>query len=420
MRLAMMVVMNRSAAVLLPVCLTLWACVPATRVPTQAVATATLQPTAILQPTASPEPSATLVPTVTPVAATATALPPTPTQTPQSTRSPGDVRWQVETVAENVNRPWSLNFLPDGRLLFTSRDTGGLSALDVERKTLTSIRGLPTPRIGGEAGTLGMAVDRDFDRNGRIYVCYSTETGGAGNRLSSFTLVGDRVSDERVLLNMPGAMYHNGCRVVQNAAGQLFVSMGEASNTALAQQRDSLGGKILRIEADGSTPSDNPFGASAVWTLGHRNPQGLAIEPGSGLLWASEHGSSTRDEINVIRKGQNYGWPACEGTQPTCSGVQNYMPAVREYERDSTIAISDMVFYQGDAFGPWAGQLLFVSLKTGRLYRVEVEGGRVLRDVILIDNAHGRLRDVTVGPDGFIYFSTDDGNDSKVLRLRPA
>jgi aldose sugar dehydrogenase len=329
------------------------------------------------------------------------------------------VRWRVETVVEGVNRPWSLNVLPDGRLLFNSRDTDALTLLDVATRRTTRVTGLPKPRTGGEAGHLGMAVDIDFARNRTLYVCHSATRNGPVNVLASYTLDDDRVTFVRSLLEMPGATYHNGCRVVMDSNGFLFVSMGDAQETALAQNRTSLAGKILRIARDGSIPPDNPIAGSAVWSLGHRNPQGLAFEPGSGLLWSTEHGSNTRDEVNVIRKGQNYGWPTCEGEQTPCSGVERYQAAVKEYDRDNTIAISDMMFYTGDAFPSWRNQLFFVALKTGRLYRAEVANGRIVRDAILIDNAHGRLRDVITGPDGFIYISTDNGDDSKILRLRP-
>ena len=344
----------------------------------------------------------------------------TSTKTTTPTPSPGPIAWRVETVIEGVDRPWSLNFAPDGRLFFTSRNTGVISALDVARGSVTAFAGLPRVRVGGEAGLLGMALDPGFARTGWLYACYSYSAAGLPlNRLSRFSLRDRALIDETILIDaMPGALYHNGCRVVIGPDGLLYATMGEASQRELAQDPASLGGKTFRINPDGSIPAGNPFGKSPVWTLGHRNPQGLAFHPLTGVLWSTEHGPEKRDELNIIRPGMNYGWPTCEGTEPVCGKVANYAPAIRQYEDSATIAISDLVFYTGDAFPAWRNQLFFVSLKTGRLYRVVLDGERVVDQEIMIDNTYGRLRDVTVGPDGFLYFSTDD-DDGKILRLRP-
>ncbi len=374
---------------------------------------------AVMTPTAAPTPTLTL--TFRPTLTSMPALTGTGTGTTTPAPPPTPVAWRVETVAKGVNRPWSLNFAPDGRLLFTSRDTGVISALDVKSGVVTAFSGLPRVRLGGEAGLLGMALDPDFARNGWLYVCYSYgDVLNARNRISRFTLRGTVLSEEKALIDaLPGSTYHNGCRVIIGPDGFLYATMGEAENRDGAQAPAFLGGKTFRINRDGSNPADNPFGASPVWTLGHRNPQGLAFDPVTGALWSSEHGPEKRDELNIIRKGMNYGWPKCEGTTAACPGIANYAPAIRQYEDSSTIAISDIVFYTGDAFPAWRNQLFFVSLKTGRLYRALVRNDAVIADEIMIDNIYGRLRDITVGPDGFLYFSTD-AEDGQILRLRPA
>jgi glucose/arabinose dehydrogenase len=354
----------------------------------------------------------------------------------------------IETVKEKVYLPWSLNFAPDGRLFFTSRDTGEIHALNVGTGELVTFTPPLPIRVGGEGGLLGMELDPDFAQNGVLYVCYSTtmtapfntylpaisvrdpmaadhqmtSAGEIGvNRLSRLVLSGTQLKDEQVLLTMPYALRHNGCRIVvsPDEHGYLFVSMGDAAEANSAQDLNSLSGKILRINRDGSIPADNPFPGSPVWTLGHRNPQGLALQPATGWLWSTEHGPNTRDELNIIKKGKNYGWPICLGEQTTCS-VENYEPAVKEFYSDQTIAISDLVFYTGSAFHYWQGDIFFVTLKTGRLYRLRVNGEQVLSEEILVDNTYDRLRDVTVGPDGFIYFSTDARDQAKILRLRPS
>jgi len=327
--------------------------------------------------------------------------------------APAQPGWRLETVVAGVNTPWSLNFAPDGRLLFTSRDTGAVSALDVSSGTVTELGLVEGVRAEGEAGLLGMALDPDFTDNGRLYLCYSySDAGRPANRVSAFVLDGTGLAGERVLVDgMAGSAIHNGCRLVVAPDGTLFATIGDGSEAELAQDPGALAGKILRVERDGSAPAE-------VWTLGHRNPQGLAFEPGTDVLWSTEHGPDEKDELNVIERGGNYGWPLCEGDDP-CPDVEPYHPAIREYDEDSTIAISDMAFYEGDAFPAWSGDLFFVTLKTGRLYRLTLDGRSVAGEKILLDGDEGRLRDVTVGPDGFLYVSTDEGNDSRILRLRP-
>lgn len=406
----------RFAQLTIGLALALSACAAATPAPTGAplsTSTPTLTQPLTLPSTLTKTQTLTSTVTSTP---TSGPQPLSPTPTPQAPAP----TWRVETVASGVDRPWSLNFAPDGRLFFTSRDTGVISALDVASGSVTAFAGLPRVRLGGEAGLLGMALDPDFARNGWLYACYSYSAAGLPlNRLSRFTLRDRTLSGELVVIDaMPGAMFHNGCRVVIGPDGLLYATMGEASQRDLAQNPVSLGGKTFRINRDGSIPAGNPFENSPVWTLGHRNPQGLAFHPVTGALWSTEHGPEKRDELNILRKGMNYGWPTCEGTAPVCGRIANYAPAIRQYEDSATIAISDLVFYTGNAFPAWRNQLFFVSLKTGRLYRVVLDGERVASEEILIDNTYGRLRDITVGPDGFIYFSTD-ADDGKILRLRP-
>lgn len=369
--------------------------------------------------------------------------------------------FQVEEVARNLGVPWSLKFAPDGRLFFTQRDRTriGVSALDLHSGRITTYEGEAAVRDEGEGGVMGLELDPGFARNNKLYICYSYWKEGVQNennrrnRLSSFILSGSRLTDEKILLDdMLGWWNHNGCRVVWGPDNKLYVSMGDAGDApsnipgefgyaAKAQSSRLLAGKIFRLNPDGSIPSDNPFfnqatgAARAIWTLGHRNPQGLAFQPGTGLLWSTEHGPNTRDELNIIRKGKNYGWPRCTGIQPfgtvltvsadnitfNCTGGdlrESYQPAVREYAggNEPTIAPSNLLFYTGNAFPQWKGSLFFVTLKTGRLYRLELKGEQIVKEDLLINNQYGRLRDLAVGPDGFIYLSTDQG---QILRLRP-
>ena len=330
---------------------------------------------------------------------------------------------------------WSLNFAPDGRLLFTMRDMNKVTvkALDMNTKAVSSfssnasVRYDDNPGSYWESGVLGMELDPGFNTNKKVYICYSYWNGSsARNRVSSFVLSGTSLGSEQALLNdMPGNYIHNGCRIIYGPDAKLYISMGDADNGPAAQNPSSKAGKIFRINPDGSMPSDNPFAGSPVWTLGHRNPQGLAFKPGTNELWSTEHGPEIRDELNIIKKGKNYGWPNCMGTQTPCAGVSNYQAAIKQYEPDdsNTIAPSDMVFYTANAFPQWKGSLFFVTLKTGRIYRLVLSGETISSEERIVNTPagtdgngpYGRIRDITVGPEGYIYFSNDSGQIYRIV-----
>jgi glucose/arabinose dehydrogenase len=326
--------------------------------------------------------------------------------------------FNVATLTDGLEHPWTIAVMPDGDLLVTERP-GRLQIIDTASGEKLAVGGMPEVRAESEAGALGLALDRDFAKTGRLYLCYSTGwTLSPGNRLSAFTLKDHQLKDEQVLLDdLPGAKWHNGCRVAVSPEGYLFASMGDATNADDAPDPRYLGGKIFRLYPDGRVPSDNPLAPSPVWSKGHRNPQGLAFRPEDGSLWSTEHGPDTQDELNKIEKEGDYGWPRCRGVDP-CRILRNYHAAKAEFDRLDTIAISDLIFYEGDAFPDWRGNILFVSLKTGRLYRVTLKGDEVAETEILIDGAYGRLRDIAQAPDGSLYLATDNGED-QILHLTP-
>lgn len=325
--------------------------------------------------------------------------------------------FKVSTLADGLEHPWSIAVMPDGNLLVSERP-GRLQIIDATSGRKHAVGGMPDVRAESEAGAMGLALDPDFAANGRLYLCYSTGwTLSPGNRLSAFTLKDNELGGEQVLLDdLPGARWHNGCRVAISPDGHLFASLGDATEADGAQDLKQPRGKIFRLNLDGSIPADNPFPNSPVWSFGHRNPQGLAFRD-NGDFWSTEHGPDSQDEVNRIEKGGNYGWPQCLGTEP-CPGLANYHPAIAEFEHDRTIAISDLIFYRGAAFPEWQGDILFVSLKTGRLYHLDLDADKVTRTEILIDGDFGRLRDIAESPDGSLYLATDNGED-QILHVMP-
>jgi glucose/arabinose dehydrogenase len=268
---------------------------------------------------------------------------------------------------------------------------------------------------------MGIAVDPEFSDNGFLYICYSLRNadGTPGNRVSRLHVDGHNFEGETVLLDhLPGDDIHNGCPLIISPNGDyLFIGTGDGGHAGKAQDPSYLGGKILRIELDGSIPWWNPFFGSPVWSVGFRNPRGLRFRPDSDELWVTDQGYDTQDEIDLVEKRGNYGWPNCRGTA-ICGDIPNYHAAIAEFDHDSNIEISDLTFYKGDAFPQWNGSLLFASLKAGRLYRAEMDGDKIVRTDIVIDGEYGRLSGIAEGPDGMLYIATDNDDDA-VLRVSP-
>ncbi len=322
----------------------------------------------------------------------------------------------LETViAENLKIPWEIAFLPDGSMLVTER-TGTIEKISPDRKTIAQIEGVSHI---GEGGLLGMALHPDHSKNHLIYL-YLTSSDGTRltNRIESYKLENGQLSNRKVILsNIPGSRNHDGGRIAFDSNGYLFIATGDAETTTNAQDKNSLAGKILRIKDDGSIPKDNPFG-NAVYSYGHRNPQGLAWDS-LGRLWATEHGPSGsqtgNDELNLIEKGKNYGWPVIKGGQ-TKEGLVTPIANSGDHE---TWAPAGLAYYKG--------LLIFTGLRGQSLYAGKIQSGNSVALTSYLRNKYGRLRAIAVGPDGFIYISTSntDGRgksgvkDDKIIRLSP-
>jgi len=344
-----------------------------------------------------------------------------------------DARFTLTAASEELENPWGLAFLPDGRLLVTERP-GRLRIVEADGRLSKPLANLPEVAHRGQGGLLDVALDPDFASNRTIYLSYA-EPGedGAGTAVARAVL-GDRgLSDVVVIFRQQpkvGGGNHFGSRLVFAADGTLFVTMGD--RFAYRDQAQNLAnhlGKIIRINRDGSAPADNPFVGRAdarpeIWSYGHRNVQGAALEPATGLLWTAEHGARGGDEINRPEAGKNYGWPVITyGVDYSGARIGEGIakPGMEQpvHYWDPSIAPSGMTFYTGDAFPDWRGDLFVGSLKFGYLVRLDLEDGKIIGEERLIEDLDQRVRDVRQGPDGNLYLLTDE-DDGAVLRLAPA
>lgn len=303
---------------------------------------------------------------------------------------------EVGTIARNLAVPWAMAELPDGSVLVTSRDTGAVSRVTAENRSLDAgtVDGVAP---GGEGGLLGIAVPPGDDPRS-VYVYYTSATD---NRVARIAWTGDELADQRdILTGIPKAAIHNGGRIAFGPDGQLYIATGDAGDAESAQDRDSLSGKILRVDGAGRPSGGNPDPASPVYSWGHRNVQGLAWD--GDRLWASEFGESDVDELNLIEKGGNYGWPRCEGP---CDEPGVIGPAVT-WSPTSTASPSGMAIAKGSA---WVA-----SLRGEVLYQIPLDGARAGTPRAWFGREYGRLRDVLAHSDGQLWLATNntDGRGS--------
>ena len=348
---------------------------------------------------------------------------PTPVQTSDVFTTRDGVRFRVETVLTGLEVPWSLSFAPDGRLFITERP-GRVRIANLSSVSSEVALTLSDVYTQGEAGLLGLALDPAFAQNRLVYLYYSAATsGGAVNRVVRYREVGGQLAERIVLLdNIPAASIHDGGRLRFGPDGLLYATAGDASNMSLAQDVSSLAGKVLRLTPDGATPGGNRF-SSPVYTYGHRNPQGLDWHPATGDLWASEHGPTGNDEINLIQSGLNYGWPVIQGAAAN-PGMEAPVAVFA-----SAIAPSGASFYRGQRFPLFANNLFVATLRGTHLLRLTIDASRrITSQERLLEGTFGRLRDVISGPDGYLYVCTNnrDGRgspgsgDDRILRIVPA
>ncbi len=348
--------------------------------------------------------------------------------------SDGAVQFRVETVVGGLQVPWSISFAPDNRIIFTERP-GRVRVIEQGRLRPEPLFIISDVESRSESGLMGLTLHPQFASNRFLYLAYAYNSGGDGQRVRvvRFRETGTSLVDRKLIIeDIPAAQFHAGCRLRFGPDGKLYITTGDATEPQTAQKLDSLGGKILRLNDDGTIPSDNPFvgqtGARPeIWTYGHRNPQGLDYQPGSNTFFETEHGPSGGDapgggdEVNIIEKGKNYGWPIVHHKDSRAgmeSPLLEYTPA---------IAPASGTFYRGAAFPQFRGNFFFGNLRGQTIIRVVLDGRRVVSEERLLERQYGRIRDVAEGPDGAIYFSTSnkDGrgspasDDDRILKLVP-
>jgi glucose/arabinose dehydrogenase len=348
------------------------------------------------------------------------------------------VSFYVEQLTAGLEHPWGMVFLPEGGMLVTER--GGTLRLVQADFSLapTPLGGVPTAFARGQGGLLDVALDPDFETNRLVYLSYAyladtAAESGAGTAVARGRLGENELSDVEVVFRSNGlgsGGRHFGSRLVFDADGHLYVTHGDRGQRALAQMLDNHAGSVLRLNADGSVPDDNPFVGEAsalpeIFSYGHRNPQGMAVHPETGAVWVHEHGPRGGDEVNILAPGANFGWPVVSEGREYATGLPIGVDAPPSglvpprHVWDPSIAPSGMVFYEGEAFPEWQGDLLVGALADQLLARLELDGDDVVHEERLLEGQLGRIRDVDVDAEGFVYLLTDAA-DGGIFRLRPA
>jgi len=329
---------------------------------------------------------------------------------------------EIQILTQNLSFPWELVWGPDNMIWMTERG-GKVSHVNPSNGSINVLITVPDVKSIGEGGLLGMALHPDFSTNPYVFLAYNYDKSGVyTEKIVRYTYNGTTLVNPTIILdNIPAANFHNGARLLISSDLKLLISTGDATNQATAQSINSRSGKVLRINLDGTIPIDNPINGNPLWSFGHRNPQGLVFA--NGKLYSSEHGPDKDDEINVIVKNGNYGWPLVNGfcnesaEQSFCSS-NNVVEPLKNWT--PTIAVSGLDFYNNEALPQLKNSLILATLKDQTLYQLKLNlaGDKIEDTKELLRGTYGRLRDVCISADGKIFVATSNGSNDKIIVLK--
>ena len=324
-------------------------------------------------------------------------------------------------IVSNLNFPWEILWGPDNQIWMTERG-GRISRVNPATGTVTPLLTISEVVSNNEGGLLGMVLHPDFATTPQLFVVYDYNSGSNyREKVVRYTYNGTTLVNPVTLLdNIAASSIHNGSRLVITPDLKLFITTGDASNQSLPQNTAAVNGKVLRINLDGSIPTDNPVAGNPYWSFGHRNPQGLVYA--NNKLYSSEHGPNNDDEINIIEKGRNYGWPNVEGFCDN-GGEQSFCSAnnVRQPLKNwtPTAAVSGLDYYNNDLIPQWKNSLLVAALKNSRLYQMKLDDtfSSIVQTNEYFTNDYGRMRDICISPDGKVYICTSNGGNDKIIEV---
>jgi len=333
----------------------------------------------------------------------------------------GAVEIRDSVITSNLNFPWEILWGPDNFIWMTERG-GRVSRVNPTTGVVTQLLTISDVVTNNEGGLLGMVLHPNFATTPQVFVVYDYNNGSNyREKVVRYTYNGTTLINPTILIdNIAASSIHNGSRLVITPDLKLFISTGDASNQSLPQNTSALNGKILRINLDGTIPADNPIAGNPYWSFGHRNPQGLVFA--NNKLYSSEHGPNNDDEINIIEKGTNYGWPNVEGfcdgagEQSFCSS-NNVKQPVRNWT--PTAAVSGLDYYNSDLIPQWKNSLLVAALKNSRIYQMKLDDSftSITQTNEYFTNDYGRMRDICISPGGKVYICTSNGGNDKIIEI---
>jgi aldose sugar dehydrogenase len=343
---------------------------------------------------------------------------------------------KIKNIATGLDTPWEILWGPDNSIWVTER-FGRISKINPSNGEIKNLLTIPDAKESGEGGLLGMALDPDFAQNTFVYVAYNYLVGTVYKEKIvryTYAVTSEKLESPKIIFdNIDASNNHNGCRIIISPDKKMFFTTGDAQITSNSQSPKNINGKILRINLDGTIPADNPIANSPVWSWGHRNAQGLVFSPDGKILYSSEHGANSDDELNIIKKGRNYGWPKVEGfcdnaLETAFCKDSNVIEPIHSWT--PTLGVAGTSFYGADLIPSWKNSLLVTSLKGARISQLllDSKGEKVLKVNDFYTNTYGRLRDICISPDGKVYIaiSNKDGrgfpkaDDDKIIEISPA